>query len=119
MKVKIHQPPSYLIGQREIEGTKRYYYAHLSYPDLLLVSHDQPLKALHGKIGVALFGHPDSTIVCDVLPDAPPRWRGVRLTQCTIKLVQRLPRGKAVELREALKQNAERYGYGESKDGET
>lgn len=112
MKVKIHQPPSYGIGEREVNGVKRWYYVHLDYPNLLLVSQDAPLKDLHGKIGVALFDHPDSTIVCDVLSDAPKHWRDAKLTQCTVKLVRRLPRGKAVTLREVLRLNAEKYGYG-------
>jgi hypothetical protein len=115
MKVKIYNQPSDLIGKREISGVKRWYYTHRLYPRLLMVSHSQSMNALQGKIGICLFDQPDSTIVCDVLPDAPQWWRGVKLTQCSIKLVRRLPKGPDIPLSEVLALKQKEYGYGRLK----
>lgn len=104
MKVKITPQPTTQIGQRELQGSARFYYTHQDHPRLLLVTHGQPLEALAGETLVAFFGQPDSTILCDVLPGAPAWWRDAHVTQCTLKRVQRMPRGRTVALEEALKQ---------------
>ena len=76
-----------LIGVRTIRGAARHYYTVADYPDLLLVTFDQDLAWYVGRQAVALVDTTttDSTIVCDVLPDAPSHWRDTRLWQVTLK----------------------------------
>lgn len=105
MKVRIDTIPVTLIGERKIDGDPRYYYTHAGYPRLLICSHRFNLYDFGNRFAVALFESVDSRIVCDVLPDAPH-------TQCIVKVVKRLPHGAAVSLSEALRRNAEKYGYG-------
>ena len=115
MKIRIDAAiPVTLIGERAINGEPRYYYTHTDYPSLLIVSHKYALGEFGNRFAIALFDNEsvDSTIVCDVLPAAPKRWRDAQLTQCTVKLVRRLPPGEPVTLSEALERNAEKYGYG-------
>ena len=106
MKIKVTPLPTTLIGQRVINYVRRYYYTHADYPALLIVSQAQPLDALEGRVAIALFNFDgvDSTIVCDVLPDAPQEWRAMRLVQCTVKVVSKPGRGKATPLDEALRE---------------
>lgn len=79
-----------LIAQREVSGIPRWYYTVRGYGSLLLVTHGASAEGWQGKRGIALFGVPDSTIVCDVLPGAPERWRHQKILQCTLKAVPRV-----------------------------
>lgn len=102
MKVKIDSIEAALFDQRTVNGIPRGYYTVAGYGNLLLVTHGHSLAWFEGKVAIALFGEPDSRIVADVLPGAPARWRNEPIVQCTIKQVERLPRGKAIPLSEAL-----------------
>lgn len=110
MRIKVDCQPISLLGTREIQVRNqrghlvpqtRYYYSHELYPALLLVTQGRTLDDLEGRLAIALFSTPDSRIVCDVVPNAPERWRD-GVTQCTVKTVAKLPWSVTLMLTEAL-----------------
>lgn len=91
------------IGRRD--DIHRYYYVVDALPSLLLVAQGQPLAALQGRRAALLINVAtiDSTIVCDIFPAAPQRWRDERIIQVSLA-VKPVMRGPARALSAALRE---------------
>jgi hypothetical protein len=103
VKVMPEQIMAQLIGHRTVNRIQRWYYQVMDLPGLLLVTHEYPLSAFP-KTAVLLVNREgtDSTIVCDLFPDAPAEWREMRLIQATLIVDRRLTSGLVYGLKDAL-----------------
>jgi len=94
------------VGERVINGEKRYYYQPEWYPSLLLVTKRHPYSfyLAQNYPMVIKFDVDDSTIACDVLPHAPQWWHKIQLNKATLMPLSKGRSGKGeIPLTEVLK----------------